>query len=131
MSRHNFFPRRSTTVATPKLCSDTKNPKLPKTLSRHKSPYRDIRRAKSIAIENPMRSVAKTPSCHARARARPLPYVEAHLLCRPLLYYHDTTTMLLRLFHMPKLFPSVGTTMVVKHCNTAEVQRSSPQGVVF
>ena len=35
------------------------------------------------------------------------------------------------LFCMPKLFPSVGTTKVVKHYNTAEVHRSSPQGVVF
>ena len=38
---------------------------------------------------------------------------------------------MLRLFRMPKLFPSVGTTKVVEHCNTAKVHRSSPQGVVF
>ena len=38
--------------------------------------------------------------------------------------------LLLRLFHMQKLFPSVGT-KVVKHYTTVEVHRSSPQGVVF
>ena len=33
---------------------------------------------------------------------------------------------LLCLFRMPKLFPSVGTTKVIKHYNTAEVHRSFP-----
>ena len=37
---------------------------------------------------------------------------------------------LLRLFRMPKLFPSVGT-KVVKHYTTVEIHRSFPQGVVF
>ena len=37
---------------------------------------------------------------------------------------------LLHLFCIPKLFPSVGTN-VVKHYTTAEVHRSSPQGVLF
>ena len=35
----------------------------------------------------------------------------------------------LHLFHMLKLFPSVGT-KVVKHYTTVEVHRSFPQGVV-
>ena len=39
--------------------------------------------------------------------------------------------IVLLLFRMPKLFPSVGTTKVVEHCNIAEVHRSSLQGVVF
>ena len=37
--------------------------------------------------------------------------------------------LLLRLFRMLKLFPSVGT-KVVKHYSIVEVHRSSPQGVV-
>ena len=45
--------------------------------------------------------------------------------------YENTLKEMLRLFRMPKLFPSVGTTKLVEHCNTAKVHRSSPQGVVF
>ena len=39
-------------------------------------------------------------------------------------------TRMLRLFHMPKLFPSVGT-KVVKHYTTVVIHSSSPQGVVL